>query len=233
MAGSLLASSDLTGAMLVGIATAIAINAALAPALSGPERFLWVLIAGGAALLLIPELFFLRDAFEGQPEKRMNTVFKAGFQAYLLLGLAAGVALPWAAAWLPRRAIWSALGGGRRDPAAARARLPVRGQLRPHRRLRRTSPTLNGLRWLEAGSPGDPGAIAWLRDNAPGDAVVLEAFGNDYSEFGHARISTFTGRPTVLGWGGHETQWQHDLGSRSTDIQTLYTHDRSEAGARR
>ncbi len=231
VAGSLLASSDLTGAMLVGIATAIAINAALAPALSGPERFLWVLIAGGAALLLIPELFFLRDAFEGQPEKRMNTVFKAGFQAYLLLGLAAGVALPWTAAWLPRRAIWSAW-------AAVAAILLLLGLVYPYAgSYARTGgfpngPSLNGLQWLEAGSPGDPGAIAWLRDNAPGDAVVLEAFGNDYSEFGHARISTFTGRPTVLGWGGHETQWQHDVGSRSTDIQTLYsTTDPEQARA--
>ena len=113
-----------------------AINAALAPALSGPERFLWVLIAGGAALLLIPELFFLRDAFEGQPEKRMNTVFKAGFQAYLLLGLAAGVRAAVGRCVAAAAGDLERVGGGRRDPAAARARLPVRGQLRPHRRLR-------------------------------------------------------------------------------------------------
>ena len=52
---------------------------------------------------------------------------------------------------------------------------------------------------------------------------MLEAFGDDYSAFGHARVSTFSGRPTVLGWAGHEVQWQHDPGSRSTDVQTLYT----------
>ena len=52
---------------------------------------------------------------------------------------------------------------------------------------------------------------------------MLEAFGDDYSAFGHARISTFTGRATVIGWAGHEVQWQHDVGSRSTDVQTLYT----------
>ena len=53
--------------------------------------------------------------------------------------------------------------------------------------------------------------------------MVLEAFGDDYSAFGHARISTFTGRPTVMGWAGHELQWQHDPGQRSADVQTLYT----------
>ena len=56
--------------------------------------------------------------------------------------------------------------------------------------------------------------MAWLRENTDGDAVVLEAFGDDYSAFGHGRISTFTGRPTVIGWAGHEVQWQHDVGSR-------------------
>ena len=84
------------------------------------------------------------------------------------------------------------------------------------------APTLDGLKWLKSRSPGDPGAIAWIRDNTPGDAVVLEAVGDDYSAFGHARISTFTGRPTVMGWQGHEVQWQHDPGTRGADVQQLY-----------
>ena len=45
--------------------------------------------------------------------------------------------------------------------------------------------------------------------------MVLEAVGDDYSAFGHGRISTFTGLPTVLGWPGHELQWGHDAGSRA------------------
>jgi len=52
---------------------------------------------------------------------------------------------------------------------------------------------------------------------------VLEAFGDDYSAFGHARISSFTGLATVMGWAGHEVQWQHNPGSRIADIQTMYT----------
>ncbi len=220
--GSLLAASDLTGAMVVAIATAMGISAALTPALSAPARFLWVLIAGGMALLLIPELFFLRDAFENSALERMNTVFKAGLQAFLLLGLAAGVALPWATSWLPRRAVWSVW-------AAVAAVLLLLGLVYPYAgSYARTDgfsngPTLNGLRWLESRAPGDPAAIAWLRDNTAGDAVVLEAFGPDYSAFGHGRVSTFSGRPTVMGWAGHEVQWQHDPGSRGTDIETLYT----------
>ena len=52
---------------------------------------------------------------------------------------------------------------------------------------------------------------------------MLEAVGEDYSAFGHARISTFTGRSTVLGWGGHELQWDHQPGTREADVKELYT----------
>jgi uncharacterized membrane protein len=85
------------------------------------------------------------------------------------------------------------------------------------------SPTLDGLKWLKPSAPGDPAAISWVRANTPGDAVVLEAVGEDYSAFGHARISTFTGRATVLGWAGHELQWEHPPGTRENDVQSLYT----------
>ncbi len=83
-------------------------------------------------------------------------------------------------------------------------------------------PTLDGLRWLAAGAPGDVEAIAWLRAHAPHDAVVLEAAGPDYSAFGHARISTFTGLATVIGWAGHELQWEHAPGDRGAQVAAAY-----------
>jgi YYY domain-containing protein len=222
VAGSVLATDDLAGAMVVAIWMAVGIGAILSRELSAPLRFLWILIAGGAALLLIPEILYLKDAFDGSPLFRMNTIFKAGYQAYLLLGLAAACALPWTGVWLRRRALWAPW-------AAIAAVLILLGLVYPYAgSYARTggfanSPTLDGLKWLEARSPGDPGAIDWLRANAPGDSIVLEAFGDDYSAFGHGRISTFTGLATVIGWAGHEVQWQHDPGTRSADVKTLYT----------
>jgi YYY domain-containing protein len=221
VAGSLLAASNLVGVMILGVLVAIGVAAALSPALEAPERFLWVLIAGGLALLLIPELVYLRDAFDHSTLFRMNTVFKAGYQAYLLLGLAAACVLPWAGVWL-KRSLWQPW-------AVAAAALLLLGLVYPYAGgFARTggyakSPTLDGLGWLRVNNPGDPAAIAWIRDHTPGSAVVLEAFGDDYSAFGHARISTFTGRSTVMGWAGHELQWDHQAGSRINDIKTMYT----------
>jgi uncharacterized membrane protein len=71
--------------------------------------------------------------------------------------------------------------------------------------------------------------MAWLRDNTARDAVVLEAVGDDYSAFGHGRIATFTGRPTVMGWAGHELQWAHDPGTRRKDVETIYRATTAEA----
>jgi uncharacterized membrane protein len=84
-------------------------------------------------------------------------------------------------------------------------------------------PRLDGREWLRKTAPGDVKAIDYIRDKVPGDAVVLEAVGDDYSAFGNTRISTFTGRQTVLGWQGHELQWSHDIGTRREDVQVMYT----------
>jgi YYY domain-containing protein len=219
--GALLASSNLTGAGLLALAMVTGISAALVPDAPAPLRFLWLIVAGGFALLLIPELLYLRDAFDNGVLERMNTIFKAGYQAYVLLGLAAGCALPWAAVWLPRR-VWTGWAVGAAILLVLALVYPYAGG------YARTggyanAPTLDGLKWLRSRSPGDPGAIAWIRDHTPGDAVVLEAVGDDYSAFGHARVSTFSGRATVMGWQGHEVQWQHDPGARAADVQQLYT----------
>ena len=80
----------------------------------------------------------------------------------------------------------------------------------------------DGLGWLRDRAPGDVGAIDWLNDEAAAGEVVLESVGDDYSAFGHARISTFTGLPTVLGWPGHELQWGHDAGTRRADVASMY-----------
>jgi YYY domain-containing protein len=225
-----LAGADLAGAVGVLGAAAVAVHAALSRRLARPERFLWALIAGAAALVALPELVYVRDAFDGSALFRMNTVFKLGYQAYLLLAVAAACALPWAAAWLPPRA-WRAW-------AAVAAVALLLGAVYPwgavHARTGgfARAPTLDGLGWLRARAPGDVAAIAWLRAHAPGNAIVLEATGADYAARGDARISTFTGRPTILGWPGHELQWAHDPGTRAADVRTLYA-TRDPAVARR
>lgn len=218
---SLLAPVDFAGVAALLIALGIALHAAFFSRLEAPERFLWLLVAGAAACVLAPELVYVRDEFDGSDLYRMNTVFKLGYQAFLLLAIAAACALPWAGRWLPRRA-WAGWAGVGAVLILLGLVFPYAGNWARRDGFSR-SPTLDGLGWLRASAPGDVAAIDWLREHAPRDAVLLEAAGPDYSGFGHARMSTFTGRPAVIGWAGHELQWKHDPGRRADDVRTMYT----------
>jgi uncharacterized membrane protein len=163
----------------------------------------------------------VRDEFEGGDLYRMNTVFKLGYQAWLLLGLAAIGALAWRREWLPGRLGRWTFGAVAAVAVAAAMVYPIAGTYARKDGFA-GAPTLDGLGWLRDRAPGDVGAIAWLDDHAPAGAVVLETVGKDYSAFGHARISTFTGLPAVLGWAGHERQWGHRVGSREQDVGRAY-----------
>src|SRR5207237_4292030 len=77
--------------------------------------------------------------------------------------------------------------------------------------------------------PGEAAAIGWLRDHAPADAVVVEAVGGQYSEYG--RVAVQTGIPTLLGWAGHELQWRgngDEPARREPIVQTVYTSANAE-----
>ena len=114
---------------------------------------------------------------------------------------------------------------------ARRASYPVRGHLRAQGRLRR-APTLDGLGGCAHARPGDVARdrlAARPRAGRRGRARGGRA--RTTRAFGHARISTFTGRPTVLGWPGHELQWEHDPGTRQAGRRDAL-HDHRPAAAR-
>ena len=187
---------------------------------TGPEAFAWLTAFGGLICLLLPEIVFVRDAFSGGPLERMNTVFKLGYQAWLLLG-SAGVAavIVHRRVLSPRvRLVWSA---GAALLVVAAAAFPLAGTYARTNAFAGPA-RLHGLDWLAAGAPGDVEAMAWLRRHAASDAVVLETAGDDYSPAGHARMSTFTGRATVIGWAGHVLQWGEEPGRRREDVARLY-----------
>ena len=70
----------------------------------------------------------------------------------------------------------------------------------------------------------DRDAIRWLQDNLDGSPVVLEAHGEQYHW--NARISSYTGLPTVLGWPWHQIQqrqgYRDQIAQRAADVAEIY-----------
>ena len=232
----------LPGAIVVGIAAYVA----AVQARRGNEMassFVLLLLALGFFLVMVADLFHIVDSFSG-PWRRMNTVFKVYYQAWLLLGIAGTFAVY--TLWSGRQSLensprWRSLAtlAGRWGGGAALALLLVasfyytlgaamdRGGAygAPYE-----GRTLDGLAYLAVDDPSEYAAIAWLRDEAPPGRIV-EAVGDDYSRYGN--ISASTGLPTVLGWIGHELQWRgssEPFAGRAEDVAAIYSgQDGSEA----
>lgn len=212
----------------------VAVDRDLAPQWNGAAPALFFL-AVAAALVMGAELFHVVDIFGGAL-RRMNTLFKLSYQAWILLAVVGGFALWFVTArWNRSRAhgriglaAWTAalallFGAALYYPAAGIA----------SRSVEQPRFTLDGLAYLREQSPADYEAVQWALANTPRDAVILEAaivpcgsgVCNDWSP-DLARIASATGRPTILGWEGHERQWRSegsvDFPKRQADVRSIY-----------
>jgi YYY domain-containing protein len=189
-----------------------------------------ILIVVGCLALAFPEVFYLRDQFDGGANYRMNTVFKFYYQAWALLGLAGAYGA--FRAWRVLREHFSlALGSGMLALVAlGTAAGAVYTVAAPQSMTwSGTATSLDGTSILQQTNPSDAAAVSWLDAHVSGNPVVLEASGiGDYLPNGidYSRVATFSGLPTVVGWVGHEIQWRGpipEIGQRSTDVTTIYT----------
>ncbi len=216
--------ADSMARRLVYIGSSITLLALLTPALAflfksgkNSTSFVLLMIALGSLLILGPDFLYLRDNFG----YRINTIFKFYYQAWTVLSLAAayGMILLFRNLRGAVNIAFSLLFAlvlivGLTYPVLS---LPTKtNNFKPP-----FGYTLDDFDRVQRENPDEAAAITWLR-SAP-DGVVAEAVGGAYSSY--ARISIYTGLPTVLGWGNHEGQWRDQAlqGTRQSDIETLYT----------
>jgi len=163
------------------------------------------------------EFIYLRDSFG----TRMNTVFKFYYQAWLLMGVASAYAVY----YIQTR-------GGKilkLTGISIILILTAIGLLYPAFAIPskagnfKGDPTLDGSAFIQRYNPDEYAVMQWLKENTAPDTIILEAPGRSYTDDDF--ISAFTGRPTLLGWGGHELQWRgsyDEPGRREPLIGAIY-----------
>ena len=195
----------------------------------GSVAFAWLCIAAFGLLLLV-ELVFLDDFF-GPPHERMNTVFKVHFQAWCILAVLSGPALLLGmkrlykgvgAHWATVRITFVGLGAVLSVMSLSYPIVAViaKSDASPH------TGTLDGLAFARMANADDVTVAKWLREQASESTVILEAPGRAYSD--DSRISTWSGVPTVIGWGQHQELWRGAdprIPQRQADAALVYTSD--------
>ena len=198
-----------------------ALAAGSEPVIASPAVLMVLaLIVTGALLMLGPEYLYLRDNFG----VRMNTIFKFYFQTWTLWALAAAFgawhlaqhARPLVRA-LAMGALWVGVFGGLVTTLTSLE--SKTGSFSA------ASPTLDGMAYFAQRYPNEWAAIQWLRANAQGTPVIMEAVGGAYN-IEESRVSMATGFPTLMGWTNHEGQWRGDyytrVGARPGQVETVY-----------
>ncbi len=245
--GTVVVALALSGDIVLAITLALAVASALTALLSALQRRCsagifarWLLVSAGLAVLAGLELIYLEDFLANSEWRRMNTVFKFSMQAWVLLGLGMGSALPtlWRTV-ASRRPIPSrtwmvlcvgVLAGGLLYPFWA---VPARVNERfPYGEP--PQPTLDGTAYMQTAAYNWPSdrhvielrydyeALQWLLTHVEGTPVIAEAPLGYYRE-GGLRVSSYTGYPTIIG--AHEREqrpWGH-VEPRERDAEMLYT----------
>jgi uncharacterized membrane protein len=166
--------------------------------------FVLLLGAIGLALVYAPEFVFLRDYFG----TRMNTVFKFYYQGWLLLGLASAYVITIALHRVPRHfGIVEGLALVSLLLLLGSSLFPLAGVYGKTGGFQSATLTFDATAYAEQRAPDVMAAVQWVQEHTTPDEVILEGVGNSYSPSNN-RISAMTGRPTLLGWDGHESQWR-------------------------
>ncbi|MBU1033991.1 hypothetical protein KKI22_03570 [Patescibacteria group bacterium] len=207
-------------------------------------------------LIIFPELFYFEDIYHTYP--RANTMFKLVFQGFMLLGVILSLFFSYIF-FEPKKDhdffAWRSIDLRQFFSHKKKKLFLFKVRLRrffflylpivvflffstlvyPYSAYRsyygglRNYQGLNGLAWFERKYPEDFILMNYLKENEEKQVNIVEAVGESYSEF--ARISAFSGMPTILGWRVHEWLWRAGWDKpavRTAEVEEIYNHPSSE-----
>ena len=183
------------------------------------NKFLLILFSFSLFLTIIPEFFYIKDIY---PQHfRANTMFKLGYQAFSMMGIASIVTF-YLLKNIKRSIIYYLLSIVFVFFLFFPSIYPYFSVPSYYGALNRPV-QLDGQVWLTKDFLEDNEIIDYLNKNEKGQPVILEAQGDSYTDY--ERISAFTGLPTVAGWWVHEWLWRGSsdvVGKRIPEVQKMY-----------
>lgn len=191
------------------------------PVKNRTDIFILLLFSFGTFLIIIPEFFYIKDIYPAH--FRANTMFKLGYQAFIMMGIVS----PYVLFSTHSLSQWQ-----KQAKFFLRSLFiivfffisiyPIFSIPSYYGKLNKPI-SLEGDRWLEAVYPEDKEIIDFLNRKIKGQPVIIEAQGDSYTDY--ERISAYTGFPTVAGWWVHEWLWRGSpevVGKRIPDITNIY-----------
>jgi uncharacterized membrane protein len=183
------------------------------------NNFLLILFSFSLFLTFIPEFFYIKDIY---PQHfRANTMFKLGYQAFSMMGIASIVTF-YLLKNIKKSVIYYLMSIIFIFFLFFPSIYPYFSIPSYYGSLNR-SVQLDGQVWLKTSFLEDNEIIDYLNKNEKDQPVILEAQGDSYTDY--ERISAFTGLPTVAGWWVHEWLWRGSsdiVGKRIPEVISLY-----------
>lgn len=183
------------------------------------SNFIFILFTFGIFLTIIPEFFYIKDIYPAH--FRANTMFKLGYQAFSMMGIASIVTF-YLLKNIKRSITYYLMSIIFIFFLFFPAIYPYFSVPSYYGSLNRPV-QLDGQAWMTKDYLEDNEIVDYLNKNEKGQPVILEAQGDSYTDYG--RISAFTGLPTVAGWWVHQWLWRGSsdvVGKRIPEVVTLY-----------
>ncbi|MGB3019742.1 MAG: DUF2298 domain-containing protein [Microgenomates group bacterium] len=186
---------------------------------SRTDLFMILSLAFSFVLVWIPEFFYAKDIYPAH--FRANTMFKLGYQAFILGSIGISYTLFRVSHLkfnLQNTAIRALMCG-----CLFLVLLYPLFSFQSFYGQMNKSPNLDGIKWLENSHPESAEIVRYLNSHVSKQVNILEAQGDSYTDLNV--VSSYTGNPTVAGWWVHEWLWRGSsqiVQDRVPDIITLY-----------